>query len=89
MGPEERSVGDRESLPFDEGACSPRLDSRYVFLTFQQGSTISHGIQARTISGQASSEFSHIYFENTKRGLNAALEMVRSMKEKEAPRSTL
>jgi aminoglycoside phosphotransferase (APT) family kinase protein len=58
-------------------------------LTMHQGSTISHGIQARTISGQASSEFSHVYFENTKRGLDAALEMVRAMKEKEAPRSTL
>ncbi|KAL5116924.1 hypothetical protein ACEQ8H_005141 [Pleosporales sp. CAS-2024a] len=56
-----------------------------------RGSTISHGIQARTISGQASSEFSHIYFENTKRGLNMALAMVRSMKEQEeeAPRSSL
>lgn len=55
----------------------------------QQGSVISHGIQARTISGQASSEFSHIYFENTKRGLNTALDMVRAMKEKERPRSAL
>jgi aminoglycoside phosphotransferase (APT) family kinase protein len=71
-----------------------RVDSRAPALpaqplTTHKGSTISHGIQARTISGQASSEFSHYYFENTKRGLNAALEMVRSMKEKEAPRSTL
>ena len=54
-----------------------------------QGSTISHGIQARTISGQASSEFSHLYFENTKKGLDTALAMVRDMKEKEAPRSSL
>lgn len=58
-------------------------------LTALQGGTISHGIQARTISGQASSEFSHIYFENTKRSLDAALAMVREMKEKEKPRSTL
>jgi hypothetical protein len=65
------------------------LPSSRMPLTTLQGSTISHGIQARTISGQASSEFSHIYFENTKRGLNAALEKVRSMKEKEAPRSVL
>jgi aminoglycoside phosphotransferase (APT) family kinase protein len=66
---------------------TPALPSQQ--LTLRQGSTISHGIQARTISGQASSEFSHVYFENTKRGLNAALDMVRAMKEKEAPRSTL
>jgi hypothetical protein len=58
-------------------------------LTKKQGSTISHGIQARTISGQASSEFSHIYFENTRRGLDTALNMVRSMKEKDAPKSNL
>jgi hypothetical protein len=54
-----------------------------------QGSTISHGIQARTISGQASSEFSHVYFENTKRGLDTALGMVRAMKAKEKSRSSL
>jgi hypothetical protein len=65
------------------------LSSSRKSLTTLQGSTISHGIQARTISGQASSEFSHIYFQNTKRGLNTALEMVRSMKEKEAPQSVL
>lgn len=58
-------------------------------LTVLQGGTISHGIQARTISGQASSEFSHIYFENTKRSLDTALEMVREMKAKEQPRSSL
>ncbi|KAK3076339.1 hypothetical protein LTS18_013285, partial [Coniosporium uncinatum] len=45
-----------------------------------RGGTISHGIQARTISGQASSEFSHIYFENTKRALDNALERVRTLK---------
>jgi aminoglycoside phosphotransferase (APT) family kinase protein len=50
---------------------------------FVRGGTISHGIQARTISGQASSDFSHIYFENTKRSLNAALEKVREQKELE------
>ena len=55
----------------------------------KQGGTISHGIQVRTISGQASSEFSHIYFENTKRSLDAALTMVRNLKSKETPRSSL
>ncbi|KIW94090.1 uncharacterized protein Z519_05406 [Cladophialophora bantiana CBS 173.52] len=49
-----------------------------------RGSTITHGIQARTIRGQASSEFSHLYFEYTKSGLDIALKMVREMKAKEA-----
>jgi len=48
-----------------------------------RGGTISHGIQARTISGQASSDFSHIYFENTKRSLQAALDRVRALKAEE------
>lgn len=48
---------------------------------YVRGGTISHGIQARTISGQASSEFSHVYFENTKRSLDEALARVRRMKE--------
>ncbi|KAH3989375.1 hypothetical protein HBI56_096590 [Parastagonospora nodorum] len=69
----------------------PRKDQWEIAKVFHlmRGSTISHGIQARTISGQASSEFSHIYFENTKRGLDAALAKVRSMKEQGAPRSSL
>ncbi|EXJ56364.1 uncharacterized protein A1O5_12631 [Cladophialophora psammophila CBS 110553] len=49
-----------------------------------RGSTITHGIQARTIRGQASSEFSHVYFEYTKSGLDIALKIVREMKAKEA-----
>lgn len=48
-----------------------------------RGGTISHGIQARTISGQASSDFSHIYFENTRRALDAAQGRVKELKEKE------
>ncbi len=43
-----------------------------------RGGTISHGIQARAISGQASSDFSHVYFENTARSLDAAWEMVQA-----------
>jgi aminoglycoside phosphotransferase (APT) family kinase protein len=50
---------------------------------FVRGGTISHGIQARTISGQASSDFSHIYFENTRRSLESALNRVKALKEKE------
>ncbi|KAI4701226.1 hypothetical protein J4E81_002966 [Alternaria sp. BMP 2799] len=69
----------------------PRRDRWDVARVFHlmRGSVISHGIQARTISGQASSSFSHVYFENTKRGLDEALRLVRSMKDKEAPKSTL
>lgn len=55
----------------------------------EQGGTITHGIQARTISGQASSEFSHTYFEHTRRSLDAAYKMVREMKGKEKARSSL
>jgi hypothetical protein len=51
---------------------------------YLRGGTISHGIQARTVIGQASSEFSHIYFDNTKRSLEAALERVKNMKNAEA-----
>ncbi|KAF2791796.1 kinase-like protein [Melanomma pulvis-pyrius CBS 109.77] len=69
----------------------PRKDRWEVAKAFHlmRGGTISHGIQARTISGQASSEFSHIYFENTKKSLDAALAKVRELKEKETSRSSL
>ncbi|ORY15066.1 kinase-like domain-containing protein [Clohesyomyces aquaticus] len=69
----------------------PRGDWWEVAMVFHlmRGGTISHGIQARTVTGQASSEFSHVYFENTKRSLNAALKMVRELKEIEASKSSL
>ncbi|KAF2464108.1 APH-domain-containing protein [Lindgomyces ingoldianus] len=69
----------------------PRHDRWEIAKIFHlmRGGTISHGIQARTISGQASSEFSHVYFENTKRSLGAALNMVRELKEKEPRKSSL
>ena len=54
-----------------------------------RGGTISHGIQARTYAGQASSEFSHIYFENTRRALDASLARMRALQEKEKSRSNL
>ncbi|KAH9879133.1 hypothetical protein J1614_002569 [Plenodomus biglobosus] len=70
---------------------NPRRDQWEIAKIFHlmRGSTISHGIQARTISGQASSDFSHLYFEKTKQGLDTALQMVRSLKEKETSRSSL
>ncbi|KAF2705399.1 kinase-like protein [Pleomassaria siparia CBS 279.74] len=69
----------------------PRKDRWEVAKAFHlmRGGTISHGIQARTISGQASSEFSHVYFENTKKSLDGALARVRELKGAEIPRSTL
>ncbi|KAF2420572.1 kinase-like protein [Tothia fuscella] len=54
-----------------------------------RGATISHGIQARTVSGQASSEFSHIYFENTKRSLDDALLRAREIKSQQSLESKL
>ncbi|KAL6407390.1 Acyl-CoA dehydrogenase family member 11 [Ilyonectria robusta] len=55
-----------------------------------RGATISHGIQARTISGRASSEFGHIYFGKTKQSLDAAWKRVERLKEQEAePRGKL
>lgn len=56
---------------------------------FLRGGTISHGIQARTISGQASSDFSHVYFENTRRSLEAASTMVKELKEQEGRKAKL
>ncbi|KAF2728927.1 APH-domain-containing protein [Polyplosphaeria fusca] len=54
-----------------------------------RGGVISHGIQARTISGQASSEFSHVYFDVTKRSMENALTMVRHLREKEQSKSMI
>jgi aminoglycoside phosphotransferase (APT) family kinase protein len=56
---------------------------------FVRGGTISHGIQARTISGQASSDFSHVYFENTRRSMEAALKRVEELKENEGQKAKL
>lgn len=44
-----------------------------------RGATISHGIQARTISGQASSDFGHLYFAKTRKSLDAALRRVEKL----------
>ncbi|KAF2855488.1 kinase-like protein [Plenodomus tracheiphilus IPT5] len=70
---------------------NPREDKWEIAKKFHlmRGSTISHRIQARTISSQASSDFPHIYFEKTKQGLNTALEMVRCLRDKEVSRSSL
>lgn len=54
-----------------------------------RGGTISHGIQARTISGQASSEFSHLYFGKTKSSLDAAFQSVERLRGMKASVSKL
>lgn len=59
-------------------------DTAVVF-HYLKGGTITHGIQARTISGQASSKFSHIYFGHTKASLDAAFQRVKKL-ESEAIR---
>ena len=46
---------------------------------YLRGATISHGIQARTYAGQASSDFSHVYFENTRKMFDAAWVMVQRL----------
>ncbi|KAK5949438.1 hypothetical protein OHC33_009612 [Knufia fluminis] len=43
---------------------------------FVRGATISHGIQARTVTGQASSDESHLYFKNTRRSVEAAVKLI-------------
>lgn len=50
-----------------------------VIFHYLRGGTITHGIQARTINGQASSKFSHIYFGHTKVSLDAAFERVKKL----------
>ncbi|PVI08012.1 APH-domain-containing protein [Periconia macrospinosa] len=69
----------------------PRKDRWEVAKVFHlmRSATITHGIQARTISGSASSEFSHLYFDMAKTSLDTACEMVRSMKGKEILKSSL
>lgn len=63
-------------------------DTAVVF-HYLRGGTITHGIQARTISGQASSEFSHIYFGHTKASLDAAFERVKKLESEAIKRPRL
>ncbi|KAK5082942.1 hypothetical protein LTR05_006824 [Lithohypha guttulata] len=44
-----------------------------------RGATISHGIQARTVTGQASSEESWRYFRNTRRSVDSALRLIEEL----------
>ncbi|KAF5023785.1 hypothetical protein F66182_4141 [Fusarium sp. NRRL 66182] len=45
-----------------------------IVFQYLRGATISHGIQARAMSGQASSSFSHLYFDKTKQAIDAAFQ---------------
>jgi hypothetical protein len=54
-----------------------------------RGGTISHGIQARTYAGQASSDFSHVYFENTRKSLDFAWGMVEALKDGQGSKARL
>jgi aminoglycoside phosphotransferase (APT) family kinase protein len=56
---------------------------------YVRGGTISHGIHARTYAGQASSDFSHVYFQNTTKMLDAAWGMVRRMKGQDGDKARL
>lgn len=47
---------------------------------FIRSATISHGIQARTIRGQASSEFGHLYYEKKKAYGDAAVKRMERLK---------
>jgi aminoglycoside phosphotransferase (APT) family kinase protein len=60
-----------------------------VIFQYLRAGTISHGIQARTISGQASSNFGHVYFGKTKKALDAAYRRVREAQERENSASKL
>ncbi|KAF4456258.1 phosphotransferase enzyme family domain [Fusarium albosuccineum] len=53
-----------------------------------RGATISHGIQARSISGQASSDFGHLYFAKTKDSLDAALRRIEKLQEQGLTKSS-
>lgn len=47
-----------------------------------RGATISHGIQARTVTGQASSDESWMYFRNTRRSVESALALIEELENR-------
>jgi aminoglycoside phosphotransferase (APT) family kinase protein len=56
---------------------------------YARGATISHGIQARTIRGQASSDTSHLYFAKTRKSLDAAFRRMKKLEQQKTERSRL
>lgn len=55
-----------------------------VIFHYLRSAGISHGIQARTISGRASSDFGHLYFATTRRSIEAALKRVKHLQARGA-----
>lgn len=56
---------------------------------FVRGATISHGIQARTVTGQASSDESHVYFKNTRRSVEQALKLIEEVESTKTVKANL
>ncbi|KAG7407517.1 Acyl-CoA dehydrogenase family member 11 [Fusarium oxysporum f. sp. rapae] len=60
-----------------------------IIFHYLRGATIAHGIQARSISGQSSSSFSHLYFSKTRQAIEAALHRIESLKDRQTAESKL
>ncbi|XEV04789.1 hypothetical protein FSHL1_010076 [Fusarium sambucinum] len=60
-----------------------------IIFQYLRGATISHGIQARSISGRSSSSFSHLYFTKTKQAIDAALSRIQSLRNRGAAGSKI
>ncbi|KAH7211290.1 kinase-like domain-containing protein, partial [Fusarium oxysporum] len=60
-----------------------------IIFHYLRGATIAHGIQARFISGQSSSSFSHLYFSKTRQAIEAALRRIQSLKDRQTAESKL
>ncbi|EXK34536.1 hypothetical protein FOMG_09925 [Fusarium oxysporum f. sp. melonis 26406] len=60
-----------------------------IIFHYLRGATIAHGIQARSISGQSSSSFSHLYFSKTRQAIEAALRRIESLKDQQTSESKL
>ncbi|KAH7215319.1 kinase-like domain-containing protein [Fusarium oxysporum] len=60
-----------------------------IIFHYLRGATIAHGIQARSISGQSSSSFSHLYFSKTRQAIEAALRRIGSLKDQQTSESKL
>ncbi|EGU73668.1 hypothetical protein FOXB_15837 [Fusarium oxysporum f. sp. conglutinans Fo5176] len=60
-----------------------------IIFHYLRGATIAHGIQARSISGQSSSSFSHLYFSKTRQAIEAALRRIQSLKDRQTAESKL
>ncbi|RKL49016.1 hypothetical protein BFJ70_g1951 [Fusarium oxysporum] len=60
-----------------------------IIFHYLRGATIAHGIQARSIIGQSSSSFSHLYFSKTRQAIEAALRRIESLKDQQTSESKL